>query len=453
MKDVGAAEEFEGVVLGDARRGARARRIVEALQDNPGVAFPQALKTVAAREAFYRFVNNDAVTLEALIAPHAAQTIARAAQDHERPIIAIDKTQFVFEGEGEREGLDWISGNKQVFDAFFALAVSPSRRSHGVLAVETLEAKGRSTADAWGDFANQAGSDLEATGVRPVYVMDREADTYALFAKLSDENRDFVVRVSFDRIIREFSDSMREPLRDVAERQPTMLQRTVRVARRKAGGRTGSQRAKHPTRTSRDVVLSIRAAAISMPRPVAANTRGLVEALPLNLVQVIELAPPPTEVAIEWLLCTSLPITDAACVEFVVDAYRARWVVEEYFKALKTGCKYESRQLESRHALENALALLIPIAWRLLELRTIGEEEPDAPVTDVLDADEVHVLRKLSRDIKLGPHPKASEALLAIASLGGHIRQNGRPGWQILFAGFKELFDRVEGYRLAKAEM
>ena len=189
-----------------------------------------------------------------------------------------------------------------------------------------------------------------------------------------------------------------------------------------------------------------------MPRP-DGKTQGLVPSLSLNLVQVIELDPPPQVVAIEWLLITSLPIGDARQVEAVVDAYRARWVIEEYFKALKTGCRYETRQLESRHALEGALGILIPIAWRLLELRTIAEEAPDAPASSVLDPDELRVLRKLSHDVKLGPRPTASDALLAIASLGGHIRQNGRPGWQVLFAGFKELLDRVEGYRLAKAEM
>lgn len=451
-RDHAAVDEFEGIDLGDLRRASRLRRVVEALQTDPAAAFPKALGSVAAREAFYRLVNNEAVTLDALLVPHAAQTIARAAQDHERTIVAIDKTQFVFEGEGEREGLHRLSANKQGFDTFFALALSPSRRSHGILAVQSLEGTGCSTGDAWHAFLDRAGRDLEALDVAPVYVMDREADAYTLFCKLVEEHRDFVVRISFDRKAREASASMREPLRVIAERQPTLLTRTVHVGRRKAGGRTGAQRTKHPARASRNATLSIRAGAISMPRPTG-KSQGRASALALNLVQVIELAPPPDAPAIEWLLLTSLSVENASQVEAVVDAYRARWVIEEYFKALKTGCKYETRQLESRHALESALGILVPIAWRLLELRTIGEAEPDAPASDVLDDDELRVLRKLSRDIKLGPRPTAAEALLAVAALGGHIRQNGRPGWQVLFAGFKELLDRVEGYRLAKAEM
>src|SRR6185503_10962027 len=327
-----------------------------------------------------------------------------------------DKTTFVFVGEGERDGLEWVSGNKQVFESFFAVALSASRRCHGVLAVETLDGHGRSESDGWATFINKAGSDLEAASARPIYVMDREANAYALFCTLVDEQRDFVVRVASSRRVRETEESLREPLRDVAARAPTFLTRAVRLSRRKKVGRTTRQRLQHPPRQSRDAELTIRAGAVTVPRTTP-GTKRLPVALALNLVQVVELKPPVGEDGVEWLLLTNLPIDDATAVGQVVDAYRARWVIEEYFKALKTGCKYEARQLESRHALENALGLLVPIAWRLLELRTIAEEDADAPATQVLQPDEIHVLRKLSRDVKLGPAPSAWEALLAVASL------------------------------------
>ena len=63
----------------------------------------------------------------------------------------------------------------------------------------------------------------------------------------------------------------------------------------------------------------------------------------------------------------------------MVDAYRARWVIEELFKALKTGCQIEKRQMESYGALRIALALFLPIAVRLLALRDAARSEPDAP--------------------------------------------------------------------------
>ena len=70
-----------------------------------------------------------------------------------------------------------------------------------------------------------------------------------------------------------------------------------------------------------------------------------------------------------------LPVDTPDAIGFAVDCYRARWTIEEYFKALKTGCGYEKRQLESAHSLLNALAILAPVAWRLLLLRHLARSD------------------------------------------------------------------------------
>lgn len=453
MKDRRAVDEFSDVDLGDARRVARVLQVVRALEENPSASFPQAMGTIAAREGFYRLLNNQSVTLEALLQPHFAQTVGRILSHKTRPVIAIDKTRFSFVGEGEREGLEWASNNKQIFEAFFALAVSSDRRTHGVLGVEPLKGYGNSTAAHWNDFLGHVSCELEDAGAKPIFVMDREADTYELFAALVDAKRDFVVRICYDRVAKDVPDGFREPIREIAARAATVVSRTVRLSTRKRGGRTGTTLKAFPPRVSRQATLSVRACTLWLPNPGNQKLKHLPKALCVNLVQVIELDPPANEDPVEWLLVTTLPIEGTEDVASVVDSYRARWTIEEYFRALKTGCQYEARQLESLHALTNALALLVPIAWRLLELRTIGEEEPEALATAILDDDELTVLRKLSTDVKLGPRPLASQALLAIAALGGHIRQNGRPGWQILFRGWKDLAMRVEGFRLAKGKM
>jgi len=188
-----------------------------------------------------------------------------------------------------------------------------------------------------------------------------------------------------------------------------------------------------------------------VPRP--RKLRDAPASLTVHLVEVVEHKPPRGVTPVEWLLVTTLPIDEPTSVAAVVDNYRARWVIEEYFKALKTGCSYEKRQLESRHALLNALGILAPLAWRLLALRTLADDDPDASAASLLDPDELHVLRKMSKDIKLGPAPTVAGILMAIARIGGHFPQNGRPGWLVLGRGLEKVLDRVEGYRLAKAEM
>jgi hypothetical protein len=71
--------------------------------------------------------------------------------------------------------------------------------------------------------------------------------------------------------------------------------------------------------------------------------------------------------ALEWILFTTLPVIDAASAWERIEWYWLRWVVEEYHKALKTGCALEQRQGQSappgRRALRGLLAL---VAVRLL---------------------------------------------------------------------------------------
>ena len=388
--------------------------------------------------------------MKALLSPHAAQTVVRARALGERPVVAIDKTSFVFPGEADREGLDRLGKNRHGLDAFCALAISRARQPLGVLALEPLDkAQGRSGADDWDVAIGAAASHIEE--LRPIYVMDREADAFALFASLIAKGRDFVVRVASDRWVNEYDGAAPEMLRTIAARAPIALTREVKLSRRTGVGKALGARRRHPPREGRDAQLCIRACSIVMPRPRKLHD-SLPAALSIQLVQVVEENPPAGTEAVEWLLFTTLPVRSAEQVAAVIDTYRARWTIEEYFKALKSGCNYEKRQLESRHTLLNALGILAPLAWRLLALRSVADDST-TPASAVLDADEIHVLRKLSHDVKLGDRPTAAQALYAIAGLGGHFPQNGRPGWKILWTGFQKLLDRVEGYRLARDEM
>jgi hypothetical protein len=141
----------------------------------------------------------------------------------------------------------------------------------------------------------------------------------------------------------------------------------------------------------------------------------------------------------------------APTVEFAVDCYRARWLIEEFVKALKTGCQYEKRQLESSHSLLNALAVLAPVAWRLLLLRYISRNAPDAPARQALTPTQLDVLKAVSKK-PLPDNPTVRDALLAVAKLGGHLTNNGDPGWIVLGRGFHDLLIMELAWRAARSD-
>ena len=84
-------------------------------------------------------------------------------------------------------------------------------------------------------------------------------------------------------------------------------------------------------------------------------------------------------------------------------------------------------------------------AWRLLLLRTLARDAADEPAENALTPTQLAVLRATSKR-QLPPNPTVRDAMLAVAGLGGHIKNNGEPGWAVLGRGFHKLLAREEGW-------
>ncbi len=92
------------------------------------------------------------------------------------------------------------------------------------------------------------------------------------------------------------------------------------------------------------------------------------------------------------------------------------------------------------------------VAARMVALRDLARQEPDAPATVLLSADACAVLVA-----KLGKGPEGvrltpGQAVLWIGRLGGHLnrRRDGMPGVRTLWRGLRDLTLLVEGWRTAR---
>jgi hypothetical protein len=438
------SSELAGAELGDARLSKRLCTLADQLSARPGASFPKALDD-AELEAAYRFFGNEEVTPEAILAPHFRQSARRAAAPA-RIIVVHDTTAFAFGGQVKREGLGHlIKPSAQGFFGHFSLALAAdgTRAPLGLLALETVfrlkkrighknwspeQSLGESARWLRGVEAAEAVLDGQA---QAIHVTDREGDQFALLQALSDAQRPFVIRSFQDRRLAD-GDEVR--LRAAATAAKVTFKREVPLSPRpKLFGPKGDR---HPARRFRIAKLSFAATTVELKR----------SPLRLNVIHVFERKPPKGEPAVEWFLLTNLPIDTDENIGFAVDCYRARWTIEEYFKALKTGCQYERRQLESAHSLLNALAILAPVAWRLLLLRHLARAQKRAPASDALTAKQIEVLRAVAKR-PLPKKPSARDAMLAVAALGGHIKNNGDPGWLVLGRGMHDLLLLELGWR------
>jgi hypothetical protein len=448
------ADDFANAELGDRRLVARLALMGEALASRPDQPLPDVLLTEAGLEAGYRFLKNERVTPAAILKPHIESTVARS-RIADRLLVLHDTTTFHFNGRGfgPLRGADRGEG----FYAHVALAIDGDvgRTPLGVLGVRTFERAQRPKGQRKTKVERRADNELHQWSAlfddvqdslgdtRAVHVMDRQADSFALFAAMAGR-ADFVIRGTHDRIVTPDKQRVGDVLADL----PVVLERTVQISSRKGAG--WNRKRHQPVREDREAILHVTAGTISLPRPDsnAAPRTSTPENVELNVVRILEVNAPEGEAPIEWLLWTTLPINRAEDVAVVVDIYRARWVIEELFKAIKTGCAYEQRRLESSHGLLNLLALTIPVACRLLLLRSLARQTPDAPAAAVLSPSQLAVLAATPR-AALPVEPTARDALWAVARLGGHLRRNGEPGWQVLTRGYHELLVLEEGWLAA----
>ena len=454
------SEEFEGVELGDPRRNKRAKTIADRLAAQPPASLPAAMVDRAMLEALYRHLSNESVSFEALLEAHVQRSTSRVKAATVAYAVH-DTTECSFSGESRRAGLGTINAKDQGFLAHVTLAVAAdgSRLPLGLLGVERIvrkehkKTRQRSSRETrtdpkreslrWSRGVEHAETLVGEAG-RLIHVTDREGDIYRLLAEMVTGGHRFIVRASQDRPV-EIGEDVAH-LFDLAQETAATFVTEVPLARR------GKHHwpSKHPLRTGRLATLSFAALPLRIRRP-AMHASELPKVLEMNAVHVFELGPPPGQPPVEWLLLTSEPITTRAEVELVVEGYRTRWTIEEYFKAVKTGCAYESRQLESYHALSNLLAYTFVVAYALLLMRALARTGRSWPATEILSDTEIEVLRKLDKRA-VSIDPSVREALLAIAALGGHIKNNGDPGWLVLSRGWQRLRDYEAGYRLARGE-
>jgi IS4 transposase len=456
--DGSVVEEWTSGTLGDRRLDARRDRVVTVLDRHPDRGFPGACETEAESEALYRFLRNPRVTPEAVIAPHLVATAARCAAAGE-VLVIHDTTDMVFPGAAPRQDLTPLGPGRQGFWVHASIAVSADgqRAPLGVVALQSYARpraprrwptnRARFTAPTkesrrWLDGVRATRTRLAATPV--IHLMDREADSYELLAALIEAGERFVIRATYDRRLLPTADIPARQFSEALASAAVVCQRDVAVAPRRDRGRTLSARTRHPARVGRIATLQVATQRMHLRRS-ALMTSG-APMLAVHVVWVHEIDAPTGVEPVDWRLVTTEPIRTRAQILRIVDWYRARWLIEEYFKALKTGCAYEKRQLESLQTLRVALALLAPIAWRLLHLRQLARAHPARAATTVLTLRQLQVLRASPSGGRLTPAATVTDALAAVARLGGHLHHNGPPGWLVLTRGLIKLRDMELGW-------
>lgn len=451
-----AQEEFAFADLGQARLNRRMVKIATNLAANPGGTLPQAFPDWAELKAAYRFFDNPRVDFSKVVQPHLDRTRLACRESGEYLIIE-DSSYLDFSRHRKTQDLGVIGdGHGRGFELHTALAVRveswtleqrPEGQVVGLFDQQCRRPRpaprGESRAERlsrwrksswWAEAFRRVGA--TPSGCRWIYIADRESDFYEPIQTCQQWGVDFIIRGCQDRRLADEAGKVRAALAQA----PVLGQSTVEL--RSRGG--------EPARTA---IVELRSLPVDLDGP----WRPGGKQQPLRGVTVLEVqevdAPEGVREPLHWILLTSLPCRTLTEARRVVGRYTARWWVEEYHKALKSGAGVEDSQLERGGRLEPLIAVLAVVAVRLLNTKMLARSRPEGSEAKASFGREALALLE-----KRFGQPKGGwnncNVLVATARLGGFLarKNDGMPGWQTIWRGWQRLMWMCEGLETMNEE-
>jgi hypothetical protein len=453
--------------FGDARLEARGAALHEALVANPGCRIRRVAGGERRKEmGFTRFLRNPRVSPRALSEAVASRVADRVEG---REVLAIQDTSQIVLGNREKakQGYGPVGkgGNLRGVLMHPVLAVdAASGDLLGLVDVEIWNRKKRVTkartrpkaereSRRWGAGAARAGEVLVKASSITV-VMDREGDDFHDFAN-RHENVHILTRVKHDRKI-----ETGEPGKDM------VLSRYVKGL--PEAGRFTIDVPAAPGRAARQAKLALRFGPVTIKAPTsgmrAQERKALPASVKLHVVEVREVDAPEGVEPLRWLLLTSHEVADPAKARKIVGFYRLRWIVEEYFRTLKTaGFQLEDSELSDPEAFMNFAAMAAIAAVTVTQLLRARDNPGGQSLLDAFDAEDEQVIEAICADYEgpnptkrqTNPHPRGTmaRATWVLARLGGWTGYYGKPGPRTLNMGFERFKAIRYGARLTAGDM
>jgi len=445
-----AEQHFGQVELGDRRRTRRAVRVAAQMACHPSASIPEQACSWSETKASYRLFSEEEVTFEALGSPNWRST-RQLAGEYERVLMIQDTSCLDFTGHPAAEEMGPIGDHRgRGFLIHSTLAVNPDGPGEVLgLAYQMLfcrqptpdketptERKRRAReSEIWRTSMREVGA--PRPGRQWIHVCDRYPDDFETFNTSRQVGTDFVIRIAQNRraaLGHEASEPAGGHLLDLAR------------SLEPSGGKTLSLR-RRPQRQPREAKLLVAFASITLfPSWLAGRDAAALRAW---VVRVWEMDTPEGEDPIEWILLTTVPVTDLEGAVTIAFWYSLRWLIEEYYKCLKTGCSAEKRQLETTERLRACIGVLAVVAVRLLQLKQYARIDPERPAKTCAPPGHLQILAAyLNRPIEGWT---IREFWREVARLGGFLARKGdsEPGWLTIWRGWLKLDLMTVGAGLA----
>lgn len=402
---------------------------------------------------FTRWLRNNSVTVGEMASYASEGTALRVAG---RDVVAIqDTSELALGGRRKRDqGYGPVCGGGAVGGVLLHAVLAVEVGTGALLGLVDAQVwnrtgggkvssrRGRATAEKesqrWLDGMKSAGEVL-ASASEVTVVADRESDIYELFAQ-RPPNLHLLVRAGQDRRI-EPNDAVGQSrmLFSLADALPEQ-------------GRFWLKVPAVPGRAAREAQCAVRFSSVDLRKPLNGAAPDLPDTLTLTLVDIREITPVSSGKPVHWRLLTTHRVESLEDACRVRDLYRQRWLIEEFFRTLKTaGFDIEAAEIGDPQAMINLVGAATLAAVTVMQLVQARDGSTDQPLSTAFDPEDQSILEVLSAELEgktarqKNPHPKSSLAFAAwvIARLGGWTGYYGKPGPRVMRRGLED-FRRIK---------
>lgn len=456
-----AEEHFGQCELNDKRRTKRLVEFAASVLNHPAGSLPEQAASMADLKAAYRLFACEDVSFEAIAEPHWQQTRQQPPGTY---LFLDDTTELDFGVRRQIAGMGSTgNGGGWGFLLHSALMVGAEGEKIFGLAGQkiryrtALPKKENTTqrlqrdreSELWGQVIDLAGPPPE--GSRWVHVMDRGADNFEVYQHCRQQSVDWVVRVAQQtrKVIASAGQTL--PLQEYLKQLPVAGSYELKM---RARGRSRE----HGPEPARNAQLEVRCGPLAMPFP---NHKSpylkdfAPEPIAMWVIYAVEVNPPPDMEPIVWILLTSLSVKSFEDAWKVLGYYEKRWLIEEWHKALKTGCRVECRQLKRKESLERLTGLLSVVAVRLLQLKSAARSNPERPAHQIIPQHWIQMLVAARKRLKdaTSSTMTVGQFYRELAKLGGFLgrKSDGEPGWITIWRGWQQLYLLVRGAELSNS--
>jgi hypothetical protein len=408
----------------------------------------------ALEVGFGRFLANPRVTVDGLIKGWGDQTASAVAGRH---VLALQDTSEInfHTRPGRRRGLGKIgkgSGRGALLHGMLAVDADTGNclglvggqvwtRRGTVKVAHQKRPTSKKESQRWSSTAEQ-GKSVLASAAMVTVISDREGDIFSAWGTVPAPNFHMIARSMHDRRL-----ANGEGLYAAAERFALTTTRAVTLLEREG------------KRAARVANLTLRFGKVELARPTKTRDRDLPKSVTVTLVEVIERDPPRGTEAVHWHVLTTHDVADAEAAWQIIDWYKLRWVIEQFWRLLKLqGLKLEDSQIETADRLLKLVAIAAKAAVITLQLLQARDGPDSEPASIAFGEEEIAVLERLNSELQgetalqKNPHRQASLRWAAwiIAKLGGWDGYpSSKPPGPITFKhGLEEFHAVAKGWSL-----